>query len=101
MDRVDLTLCKHGRQGVPVLLGSARVRLREHDPYLRLALGNQGYPFETAVCDLLSHRHAKRIAIEPESGVGVVDEYVHRAERSSHGTKVTLERPWIASPNLL
>ena len=80
MDRVHLTLGEHCREGVSVLLGAARMRLRQHDPDLGLAVGGEGDPAEAAVGDFVAHRQAEGVAIEDEGGVWVVDEDVHCAE---------------------
>ena len=86
VDRVQLTLGENGREGVPVLLGAARVRLRQYDRDLGLAVGDEGDPAEAAEGDLVAHLQPEGVAVEAESGIGVVDQDVHGAEGNGHGT---------------
>ena len=80
LDHGQRALGEQGRESVPVLLRAARVRLRQHDLDLGLAVGDQGDPAEPAVGDLVAHRQAERVAVEVKGGVGVVDGDVHTAE---------------------
>jgi Bacterial membrane protein YfhO len=80
LDHRQRALGEQGRERVAILLGTARMRLREHDLDLGLAVINQDDPAEALARDLVADRHAENVAVEGESGRRVVDGDVHAAE---------------------
>jgi len=56
------------------------MRLRQHNLDLGLAVGDQHNPAEALPCDLVAYGQTKRVAVEAECGVWIVDKDVHTAK---------------------
>src|SRR5205823_10635953 len=84
MEGIQLPLCQQRGERVAVLLRAAGVGLGQHDLDLGLTVCRERDPAESVVRDLAAHGESEGVAVEGDSSVGVVNEYMHGADGNGH-----------------